>query len=160
MSVGRDIKHMHWLLLLILWLPAGHANAEDAFPMLQDSRLLQPDRVLVLLAEVENCSFCKRVKDDFLLPLTMDPEWAPLFQVMLIDLNSQQMLTDFSAQRISQQDLAAALSADFSPTLIFLNPRSGERIGEDIVGLVTPDFYGFYLQQQIAQSYDLLTGQL
>jgi hypothetical protein len=79
---------------------------------------------------------------------------------MLIDLNSQQMLTDFSAQRISQQDLAAALSADFSPTLIFLNPRSGERIGEDIVGLVTPDFYGFYLQQQIAQSYDLLTGQL
>jgi thioredoxin-related protein len=128
--------------------------------MLQDSRLLQPDRVLVLLAEVENCSFCKRVKDDFLLPLTMDPEWAPLFQVMLIDLNSQQMLTDFSAQRISQQDLAAALSADFSPTLIFLNPRSGERIGEDIVGLVTPDFYGFYLQQQIAQSYDLLTGQL
>jgi thioredoxin-related protein len=160
MNVGRNIKHLHWLLLLILWLPASHANAEDAFPMLQDSRLLQPDRVLVLLAEVENCSFCKRVKDDFLLPLTMDPEWAPLFQVMLIDLNSQQMLTDFSAQRISQQDLAAALSADFSPTLIFLNPRSGERIGEDIVGLVTPDFYGFYLQQQIAQSYDLLTGQL
>ena len=140
--------------------PLGHANAEDAFPMLQDSRLLQPDRVLVLLAEVENCSFCKRVKDDFLLPLTMDPEWAPLFQVMLIDLNSQQMLTDFSAQRISQQDLAAALSADFSPTLIFLNPRSGKRIGADIVGLVTPDFYGFYLQQQIVQSHELLTGQL
>lgn len=125
--------------------------------MLQDSRLLQPDRVLVLVAEVENCSFCKRVKDNFLLPLTMDPEWEPLFQVVRIDLNSQQMLTDFSAQRISQQDLAEALSADFSPTLIFLNPRSGERIGEDIVGLVTPDFYGFYLQQQIAQSYDLLT---
>jgi hypothetical protein len=69
-------------------------------------------------------------------------------------------LTDFSAQRISQQDLAQVLFADFSPTLIFLNPRSGERIGEDIVGLVTPDFYGFYLQQQIVQSHELLTGQL
>jgi hypothetical protein len=63
----------------------------------------------------------------------------------------------FSAQKISQQDLAMVLSADFSPTLIFLNPRSGKRIGADIVGLVTPDFYGFYLQQQIKQSYELLT---
>ena len=71
-------KPLHWLVLLMLWLPAGHANAEDTFPMLQDSRLLQPDRVLVLLAEVENCSFCKRVKDDFLFPLTMDPNWEPL----------------------------------------------------------------------------------
>jgi len=90
----------------------------------------------------------------------MDPILEPLFQVRRIDLNSQQMLTDFSAKQISQKHLAQALLADFSPTLIFLNPRSGERIGEDIVGLVTPDFYGFYLQQQIVQSHELLTGQL
>ena len=152
-------KPLHWLVLLMLYLPAVHTNAEDTFPMLQDSRLLQPDRVLVLLAEIENCSFCERVKDNFLFPLTKDPNWEPLLQVRRIDLNSLQMLTDFSAQKISQKELAQAFSADFSPTLIFLNPRSGERIGEDIVGLVTPDFYGFYLQQQIAQSYELLTGQ-
>ena len=153
-------KQCHWLLLFILGLSADLIAADDAFPMLKDSRLLQPDRVLVLLAEIEDCSFCEQVKDDFLLPLTMGPKWEPLFQVMRIDLNSPQMLMGFSAQKISQQDLAMVLSADFSPTLIFLNPRSGKRIGADIVGLVTPDFYGFYLQQQIKQSYELLTRQL
>tara|TARA_B110000285_G_scaffold227885_1_gene289917 strand:- start:60 stop:542 length:483 start_codon:yes stop_codon:yes gene_type:complete len=160
MNNGWRAKPLHWLVFLMLWVPNGHANQDDTFPMFQDSRLLKPNKVLVLLAEVENCSFCKRVKEDFLFPLTMDPNLEPLFQVRRIDLNSQQLLTDFSAQRISQQDLAQVLFADFSPTLIFLNPRSGERIGEDIVGLVTPDFYGFYLQQQIVQSHELLTGQL
>ena len=153
-------KQCHWLLFVLLGLAAGYTVAEDAFPILKDSRSLQSDRVLVLVAEIEDCSFCEQVKNDFLLPLTLDPKWEPLFQVMRIDLNSPQMLMGFSAQKISQQDLAMALSADFSPTLIFLNPRSGKRIGEDIVGLVTPDFYGFYLQQQIKQSYEHLTRQL
>lgn len=109
-------KPLHWLVFLMLWVPNGHANQDDTFPMFQDSRLLKPNKVLVLLAEVENCSFCKRVKEDFLFPLTMDPNLEPLFQVRRIDLNSQQLLTDFSAQRISQQDLAQVLFADFSPT--------------------------------------------
>ena len=153
-------KQCIWLLFVLLGLAAGYTAAEDAFPILKDSRSLQSDRVLVLVAEIEDCSFCEQVKNDFLLPLTLDPKWEPLFQVMRIDLNSPQMLMGFSAQKISQQDLAMVLSADFSPTLIFLNPRSGKRIGADIVGLVTPDFYGFYLQQQIKQSYELLTRQL
>ena len=160
MNSGWHRKQYQWLLLFILGLATSYTSAKDAFPILKDSRSLQPDRVLVLLAEIEDCSFCEQVKDDFLLPLTLDPKWEPLFQVMRIDLNSPQMLMGFSAQKISQQDLAMVLSADFSPTLIFLNPRSGKRIGADIVGLVTPDFYGFYLQQQIKQSYELLTRQL
>ena len=163
--IKRVIKSCSWLLLT-LWFPAGMvvtagtASANEPFGMFKDTASLEPDRVLVLLAEVENCSFCKRVKNDFLLPLTLDPKWEPLFQVRRIDLNSQAIVTDFTAQKISQQELSQAFNADFSPTVMFIHPRTGQRIGEDIVGLVTPDFYGFYLQQQITQSYNKITGQL
>jgi len=158
MSIKRSMEKLSGLLLIILWLPIGNASANDPFSMLKDSSSLSPDRVLILVAEIENCSFCKRVKNNFLLPLTQDKKWEPMFQVRRIDLNSLALVTDFSADTTTQKNLAQALSADFSPTVLFLDPRSGERIGQDIIGLVTPDFYGFYLQQQIAQSYEQLTG--
>jgi len=158
MSIKRSMEKLSGLLLIILWLPIGNASANDPFSMLKDSSSLSPDRVLILVAEIENCSFCKRVKNNFLLPLTQDKKWEPMFQVRRIDLNSLALVTDFSADTTTQKNLALALSADFSPTVLFLDPRSGERIGQDIIGLVTPDFYGFYLQQQIAQSYEQLTG--
>ena len=158
MSIKRSMEKLSGLLLIILWLPIGNASANDPFSMLKDSSSLSPDRVLILVAEIENCSFCKRVKNNFLLPLTQDKKWEPMFQVRRIDLNSLALVTDFSADTTTQKNLALALSADFSPTVLFLDPRSGERIGQDIIGLVTPDFYGFYLQQEIAQSYEQLTG--
>lgn len=73
-----------------------------------------------------------------------------------IDINSSETLYNFNGQKTSQKGLAQILRTDFAPTLIFLDPRTGKRIGEDIIGLATPDFYGFYLQQQISQAYGLL----
>jgi thioredoxin-related protein len=152
----RKADFQPWLLSLLLLLPSSWVFA-DAFSILKHPQQLQPDRVLVLVAEIENCSFCDRVKQNFLLPLTLNSQWSSRFQVARVDLNSPQILVDFSGQKLSQQAFAAQLGVDFSPTLMFLNPLSGERIGEDIVGLVTPNFYSFYLQQQIALAYDLLT---
>ena len=73
-----------------------------------------------------------------------------------IDINSSETLYNFNGQKTSQKGLAQILRTDFAPTLIFLDSRTGKRIGEDIIGLATPDFYGFYLQQQISQAYGLL----
>ena len=63
--IKRVIKSCSWLLLT-LWFPAamvvtvGTASANEPFGMFKDTASLEPDRVLVLLAEVENCSFCSR----------------------------------------------------------------------------------------------------
>ena len=145
------------LRVLSLWLllPISSVWA-DAFSMFERPQQLHPDRVLVLVAEIENCSFCERVKQDFLLPLSRNKPWSLRFQVARIDLDSLQTMIDFAGQATSKKAFAASLGADFSPTLMFLNPLSGARVGEDIVGLVTPDFYGFYLQQQIARAHERL----
>jgi thioredoxin-related protein len=154
---GRQAGLLQWLVVLMLLLSNTYAAA-DAFPVFKHSSQLQQDRVLVLVAEIENCSFCQRVKQNFLQPLTLDPHWDSRFQVARLDLNSYQTVTDFTGKKTSQQAFLETLGANFSPTLMFLDPRTGERIGEDIIGLVTPDFYGFYLQQQIALAYQRLHG--
>ena len=146
------------LRVLSLWLllPISSVWA-DTFAMFERPQQLRPDRVLVLVAEIENCGFCERVKQDFLLPLSRNSQWSSRFQVARIDLDSPQTMIDFAGQTTSQKAFAESLGADFSPTLMFINPLSGARVGEDIVGLVTPDFYGFYLQQQIARAHKRLS---
>ena len=148
-------KRLSLLLVLMLFGSAANVYA-DRFLMLKDTKKLPQHRVLVLMAEVESCSFCTRVKEEYLLPLTRNDEWSKQFYVRRIDINSSQTLYNFSAQKTSQKALAQVLRADFAPTLIFLDPLTGKRIGEDIIGLATPDFYGFYLQRQISQAYALL----
>jgi thioredoxin-related protein len=160
MQLGQPRPQSWWfsLRVLSLWLllPISSVWA-DTFVVFERPQQLHPDRVLVLVAEIENCSFCERVKQDFLLPLSLNKQWSSRFQVARIDLDSPQKLVDFVGQTTSQKAFAASLGADFSPTLMFLNPLSGARVGEDIVGLVTPDFYGFYLQQQIARAHEQLS---
>ena len=156
-----QVRPQSWvfsLRLLSLWLllPVSSVWA-DAFAMFERPQQLHPDRVLVLVAEIKNCGFCERVKQDFLLPLSRNSEWSSRFQVARIDLDSPHKMVDFAGQATSQKAFSASLGADFSPTLMFLNPLSGARVGEDIVGLVTPGFYGFYLQQQIARAHERLS---
>lgn len=155
--MSRWLVGLSGLFIGLMLINAAYAKADDTFPMLTDTDSLPPDRVLILVAEIENCSYCLRVKNEFLLPLTKDPKWEPLFSVRRLDLNSPQIVNNFARQSISQKALGITLGADFSPTLMFLNPVTGQRIGEDIIGLVTPDFYGFYLQQQIVLAYGRLT---
>jgi len=144
-------------LLLILMLFGGVANVyAESFLMLKNARDLPQNGVLVLMAEVQDCSFCIRVKEEHSLPLTKNKEWSKQFYVRRIDINSSETLYNFNGQKTSQKGLAQILRTDFAPTLIFLDSRTGKRIGEDIIGLATPDFYGFYLQQQISQAYGLL----
>lgn len=58
-------------LLLILMLFGGVANVyAESFLMLKNARDLPQNGVLVLMAEVQDCSFCIRVKEEHLLPLT------------------------------------------------------------------------------------------
>ena len=142
---------------------AGQGSDQEqskSLAMFVDKSILNSDKVLVMVAEIEGCSYCDRVKQEFLIPLSLDPTWASRFQVARLDMNSADDVADFSGQIITQAQLADQLGSTFSPTLMFLHPVTGVRLSEDIIGLTTPEFYGYYLQNNIAQAYEKLTGSL
>jgi len=51
-------------------------------------------------------------------------------------------------KKISNRDLIQRYQVDVTPTIIFLGP-DGREVASSIVGFLTVDFYGAYLDQSI-----------
>jgi len=140
---------MKWLSLILV-LSVSLVRAEEYSPMtLGDATLLPKDKAVVLITEISNCPFCSKIKQEFLGPISKAPEFGPYISVVSLNLESQAMLTDFNGEVLSQDQWASKMGVDFSPTILIIDPNSGRRLADDLVGFTTPDFYGFYLEQNI-----------
>lgn len=141
---------MKKLLLVGLLLLANAVRADHYAPMtFVDAAKLPQDKVLVLIAEISNCPFCSKIKEQFLGPLSLAPDFGPYITIASINLESSEKLIDFDGQEVTQDKWAQQMGVDFSPTVLVLDAKTGQRLAEDLVGLATPDFYGFYLEQNI-----------
>lgn len=141
---------MKKLLLVGLLLLANVVKADHYTPMtFEDASKLQQDKVLVLITEISNCPFCAKIKELFLGPLSLAPEFGPYISIASINLESSEKLVGFDGKVVTQDKWAQQMGVDFSPTVLVLNPKTGKRLADDLVGLATPDFYGFYLEQNI-----------
>ena len=57
-------------------------------------------------------------------------------------------LTDFDGSLVSNQELIQRYKVNVTPTLIFLGPN-GHEVASPLVGFLTVDFYGAYLDQSL-----------
>ena len=141
---------MKKLLLVGLLLLANLARADHYTPeTFADATKLPQDKVLVLITEISNCPFCSKIKEQFLGPLSLAPEFGPYITIVTINLESSEKLIGFDGKPVTQDKWAQQMGVDFSPTVLVLDPKTGKRLADDLVGLATPDFYGFYLEQNI-----------
>ncbi len=141
------------LLLLSVWVQAD----TDYHPMdLDDATQLPADKPVIMITEISNCPFCVRVKNEFLGPISRSQEFAEHVSIVTINLESRASMIDFSGAKTTHDKWADSMKVDFSPTVLVLHPRTGERLAEDLVGLATPDFYGFYLEKNIFRGMQAL----
>jgi len=66
----------------------------------------------------------------------------------------QQVLTPASLRADSPRDLSRHYRVRLAPTVLFLGPQ-GE-VADRLVGYGSPDFFGAYLEQRIAQARSAL----
>jgi thioredoxin-related protein len=57
---------------------------------------------------------------------------------------------DFNGAQVSIRDLNQRYGVRVTPTLVFVNSQ-GEKVTQSLVGLLTEDFYGAYLAQNISE---------
>jgi thioredoxin-related protein len=100
---------------------------------------------LVLLVSLPGCPYCELVRRNYLAP--MRAQGLVAFQITVND--RQTVVLDFNGAASTGAAIASAYKARFTPTLLFLNPR-GEEIAERIKGMSSVDFYGAYLDAQLA----------
>ena len=134
------------LLGLSLQLNAADA-LEDAANLQQLGEKNRAD-VIVLMVSQDNCRYCVRVKRDYLEPLLASGEHPP---IRILHIDRTDSIIDFDGEKRDASIIASRLGGRFTPTLLFVDSR-GEQIHPPIIGLNTPDYYGFYVDDAIRKA--------
>jgi len=143
--------------LLLATGPAAAAPAgelAEAGDLAADLRLAASRGVpLVVLYSRDDCSWCARVRREYLGPMARDPATPAVIRELHMDRATP--LIDFAGRRTTSADFSASVKARFAPTVMFHGP-DGRPLAEAIVGFRLADFYGAYLEQAIDESRERL----
>ncbi|MBP6405700.1 MAG: thioredoxin fold domain-containing protein [Proteobacteria bacterium] len=112
----------------------------------------QKGEPLVLLVSLPGCPYCELVRRSYLLP--MRAEGLHAWQINVTD--HLQPVRDFAGVPSSGAALARQWQATFTPTVLFFDAR-GNEIAKRLVGVAVPDFYGAYLDAELATARGKLT---
>ena len=134
--------------------PASH----DA--LLRDA--VRDGTVIVALFSLPGCPYCEAVRREQLRHLARGQS-AQRLRVVEYELGDRTPFADAAARAHgpgnaadavaprSPAALAASLDIRVAPTVAFIGP-DGKEVAERLVGYSSPDFYGAYLEQRIAQA--------
>jgi len=132
-------------VLLGLSLQLSAADTLEDAANLQQLGDQYPTEVIVLMVSQDNCSYCVRVKREYLEPMLASNNAPP---IRILHIDRTQAIIDFDGEQRDASLIASRLGGRFTPTLIFVDSK-GEPIHPPIIGLNTPDYYGFYLDEAI-----------
>jgi len=144
-------------LASLAWIAsAGAAAGADelvfASDLTREAAISQTRRIPVLIMfTAPNCAYCERVKQEFLLPMQRNPEYANKVIFRQVDLHSQRKLVDFSGNETTYARFCRQHKIKLTPT-IKLFDAAGNSLTEPLVGLSTPDFYGAYLDAALDEA--------
>lgn len=145
-------KFITALPVLPLWAVLPSLTAMAAGRELPTSKSLQNDiaaalktsKPLVVLVSLDNCSFCKIARENYLLPLMREQAIA----VVQINLGYSTPIVDALGKHTTQAELIASLQIKAAPTILFLG-KNGQELAARLVGGSTSDFYGAYLDERL-----------
>lgn len=103
---------------------------------------------MLIFFTATHCAYCTQVKEEFLLPMLRNPEYARKISMRQIHVNSSASLRDFSGKQTTHKEFARRHRIKLTPTVSIFSPQ-GAPLSEPLVGLSTPDFYGAYLDRAI-----------
>lgn len=133
------------LLSLSLVISAQAEVKLETATDLQSLGKANPNEVIVLLVSQDGCAFCVTVKEDFLKPLLQTADAPP---IQVLDLSNPTPVINFDGSTGSAEQVAKSLGGRFTPTILFVDGK-GETRAKKIVGVNTPEFYGFYIDEAI-----------
>ncbi|MDH5786112.1 MAG: thioredoxin fold domain-containing protein [Chromatiales bacterium] len=162
--MGNTISTTITAICLLFAVAGGVSAADDnhrnTISQVQDfsplATLLEQKRVpLVLMFSSEHCAYCVRVESEFLIPMQISGDYDNRAIIRKVEIDSGNELVDFSGQRLSADQFASRYHIYVTPTVVFLD-HHGNQLAPKRVGLMTPDFYGGYLDDSIATALDIL----
>lgn len=115
----------------------------------QALRLKQP---LVVMVSLHGCAFCKVVRENYLQPLR-----ASGLQVVQVDMRDSRALLDFDGTDLTHDAWVRKQGIKLAPTVLFFGAQ-GREVATRLKGAYLPDFYGAYLDEQLALARRVVAG--
>lgn len=150
------------LPLAIAFSLVGGPAASDSVIMIQaadlrtESRLAkQKGLVLVIEFSADDCAYCRKLEQLFLLPMQRNAEYGEKILLRMVSLSDFDSLIDFDGRSITTNEFAAQYDVSLTPTLVFLN-ADGVEMSEKLVGIWSEDFYGGFIDNRIDEARDNL----
>ncbi len=104
---------------------------------------------VVVLIDQEDCPYCRQAEEDFFDPILTGGEMDGRAIFGKISIDEGETILDENGNRISTREFLADYGSDFlTPTVLFLNHAKHE-LAERLIGMLTPDYYGYYLERAI-----------
>ncbi|MDD2875458.1 MAG: hypothetical protein PHG21_17700 [Azoarcus sp.] len=122
-------------------LPAAENLAQDA------SRMRAGALPMVVLYSQAGCTWCEEARR-YLVPMSTAAETRNHALYRQVDIDSDAGLIDFGGARTTHRAFARDRKVRLTPTVEVYGP-DGARIGDAIVGMRLPDFYGQYLSNAV-----------
>ena len=156
--ITRNLFILTWITLSWMPLasvPASAANAEG-LPYVQDftveGKAAQAKHLPILVLFMSpHCVYCEKVLREFLLPMTRNADYKTKVIMRQIDIGSNAKLRDFNGVMTTQKQFASASRVQLIPTVKLFDSQ-GKELTEPIIGLLTVDFYGGYLDNAIDEA--------
>jgi len=150
------MKKLRNLLLFILaWLTlawtavAAPPGLPVAMDFQADGKIAHEKQVPILVMfGSANCGFCRRALRDYLVPMHLDPAYRGKVMMRYVEIDSILGLKNFAGVSTSQKEFAKMHNILVTPTIKLFN-ASGAEVSEPLVGLLSADFYGAYLDRAI-----------
>ena len=115
----------------------------------QALRVKQP---LVVMVSLHGCAFCKVVRENYLQPLR-----ASGLQVVQVDMRDGRALVDFDGTALTHDAWVRKQGIKLAPTVLFFGAQ-GREVATRLKGAYLPDFYGAYLDEQLALARRVVAG--
>ena len=116
------------------------------------TQALQLKQPLVVMVSLHGCPFCKVVRENYLQPLR-----ALGLQVVQIDMRDTRTLLDFDGTSLTQDAWVRKQGLKLAPTVLFYGAQ-GREVASRLEGAYLPDFYGAYLDDQLAIARRAVAG--
>ena len=156
------LRRIHLVLPLMIAFTVVGSAAGNSVSMIQATDLRaesllarQKELVLVIEFSAEDCGYCRKLEDLFLLPMQRNAEYGDKILLRMVSLSEYDSLIDFDGRSVTTTEFAAQYDVALTPTLVFLN-ADGVEMSEKLVGIWSEDFFGGFIDNRIDEARDKL----
>lgn len=157
-----------FVVFLLIFSASSSVLAEDGYKFVElkqtrdlaalGAKSIDQQQAILLMFSGDRCRFCITVEEDFLKPMLRSGDYDDLISMHKIPLDSRGSLTDFNGETIAISDLAKRYGVFIMPTVVFVDGQ-GREVAEKRVGLMTPAYYGGYLDDSIRAAHAAVSQQ-